>query len=121
MGVVNHRSLLSSPKRDEVWLVPLDPSLGAEIQKTRPCVIVSPDEANQALRTVVVAPMTTTKRLYPTRVAVSFQGKRGQIALDQIRAIDRTRLSRRLGRIPPATAAAVSSVLIEMFTREIGK
>lgn len=106
------------PKRDEVWLIPLDPSQGAEIQKTRPCVIVSPDEVNQALRTAIIAPMTTTERSYPTRVAVAFQGKRGQIALDQIRAIDRSRLTRRLGRISPATAAEVSAVLIEMFRRE---
>lgn len=107
-----------SPKRDEVWLVPLDPSQGAEIQKTRPCVVVSPDEANETLRTVIVAPMTTTERLYPTRVPVSFQGKRGQIALDQIRAVDRTRLTRQLGRIPSATALNVSAILVEMFSRE---
>lgn len=106
------------PKRDEVWLVSLDPSLGAEIQKTRPCVIVAPDEANQALRTTIVGPMTTTERRYPTRIAVSFQGKRGQIALDQIRAVDRSRLTRRLGRISAAAAAEVSSVLIEMFSRD---
>jgi mRNA interferase MazF len=109
---------LSSPKRDEVWLVPLYPSQSSEIQKTRPCVIVSPDEANEALRTVIVAPMTTTERLYPTRVSLSFQGKRGQIALDQMRAVDRRRLTRRLGRIPTATALAVSAILVEMFTRE---
>ena len=121
MDVVNHTTPRSSPKRDEVWLVPLDPSQGAEIQKTRPCVIVSPDESNRALRTVIIAPMTTAERLYPTRIAVSFQGKRGQIALDQIRAVDRTRLTRRLGRISPATAVALSSVLVEMFTREAGE
>ncbi len=107
-----------SPKRDEVWLVPLDLSQGAEIQKARPCVIVSPDEANDTLRTVIVAPMTTTERPYPTHVPVLFQGRRGQVALDQIRAVDRTRLTRRLGRIPSVTAAKVSAVLVEMFRRE---
>ena len=109
---------MSSPRRDEVWLVALDPTVGSEIQKTRLCLIVSPDEVNVALRTAIVAPMTTTERPYPTRVDLHFQEARGQVALDQIRAVDRTRLVRKLGRISPKTALAVSQTLVEMFTRE---
>lgn len=108
---------MSFPRRDEVWLVSLDPALGSEIQKTRPALVVSPDEANQYLQTVVVAPMTTTVRPYPTRVAVTFQKKRGQVALDQIRAVDRQRLVRRLGTAPDQTVENVAAVLVEMFTR----
>jgi len=106
------------PRLDEVWLVSLDPTQGAEIQKTRPCLVVSPDESNRHLRTVIIAPMTTVARPYPTRVALTFQGKQGQVALDQLRAIDRQRLVRKLGRISPKTAASVSTVLVEMFTRQ---
>lgn len=108
-----------SPRLDEVWLVSLDPTRGSEIKKTRPCLVVSPDEMNQHLRTVIVAPMTTTDRPYPTRVGLTFQGKSGQVALDQIRAIDHDRLVQRLGTISPKTAQTVSSVLVEMFGREI--
>jgi mRNA interferase MazF len=103
---------------DEIWLVSLDPTQGAEIQKTRPCVVVSPDESNRHLRTVIIAPMTTVARPYPTRVALTFQGKQGQVALDQLRALDRQRLVRKLGRISPKTAASVSTVLVQMFTRQ---
>ena len=106
------------PRLDEVWLVSLDPTRGSEIKKTRPCLVVSPDEMNEHLRTVIVAPMTTADRPYPTRVALTFQGKSGQVALDQIRAVDRDRLTQRLGAISPKTAQTVSSVLIEMFGRE---
>ncbi len=105
------------PRRDEVWLATLDPAEGAEIRKTRPCLIVSPDEMNLHLRTVVVAPMTTVIRPYPTRVAVRFRGKHGQVALDQIRAIDRQRLVRKLGTVSANTAQAVSVTLLEMFSR----
>ncbi len=108
-----------SPRLDEVWLVTLDPTQGAEIRKTRPCLVVSPDESNRHLRTVIVAPMTTVERPYPTRVALTFQGKHGQVALDQLRAIDRQRLVRKLGRISPKAAATVATVLVEMFTRKI--
>ena len=106
-----------SPQQDEVWLVTLDPTQGAEIQKTRPCLVISPDEMNEHLQTVIVAPMTTVKRPYPTRVEVRFQGKRGQIALDQLRAIDRKRLVRRLGTVPSSTAQSTSDTLLEMFSR----
>ena len=106
------------PRLDEVWLVALDPTRGAEIQKTRPCLVISPDESNRHLRTVIIAPLTTVQRPYPTRVALTFQGKQGQVALDQLRAIDRQRLVRKLGSISLKTAAAVSTVLVEMFTRQ---
>ncbi len=105
------------PRLDEVWLVALDPTIGAEIRKTRPCLVVSPDEMNRHLQTVIVAPMTTTLRPYPMRVSVSFQGTHGQVALDHIRAVAHRRLVRRLGVVSATTAAAVSATLVEMFTR----
>jgi mRNA interferase MazF len=109
--------VVDAPRQDEVWLVSLDPTIGAEIQKTRPCLVVSPDSMNQHLQSAIVAPMTTVERPYPTRVGLAFQGKRGQVALDQLRAIDRNRFIRKLGKVPPRTVLAVSAVLVEMFTR----
>ena len=106
-----------APRRDEVWLVSLDPTHGAEIQKTRPCLVVSPDEMNRYLQTVIVVPMTTTMRPYPTRVPLRFQRKSGQAALDQLRAVDRHRLVRKLGTVSPSTARQTSAVLLEMFSR----
>jgi mRNA interferase MazF len=97
--------------------VTLDPTQGVEIQKTRPCLVISPDEMNRHLRTVIVAPMTTVPRPYPTRVAVRFQGKRGQVALDQLRAVDRQRLVKMLGAVSAKTAQDVSTTLLEMFSR----
>jgi mRNA interferase MazF len=97
--------------------VTLDPAQGVEIQKTRPCLVISPDEMNRHLRTVIIAPMTTVTRPYPTRVAVRFQGKRGQVALDQLRAVDRQRLVKMLGRVSAKTAEDVSRTLLEMFAR----
>mgnify|MGYP002777266140 CR=1 FL=1 len=101
--------------RFEVWLVNLDPTQGSEINKTRPCLIISPDELNRHLRTVIVAALTSTRRDYPSRVNCTFQGKEGQIALDQIRSVDKTRLARRLGVIPVATAQEVCELLQELF------
>lgn len=105
----------ASVQRHEVWLVELDPTVGSEIRKTRPALVVSPDEMNRWLRTVIVAPMTTAAKNYPSRVAVHFDGKDGQVALDQVRAVDKARLTRRLGRISDAEAAAISDRLVEMF------
>jgi mRNA interferase MazF len=102
-------------KRGEVWLAALDPTVGNEIQKTRPCVVVSPDEMNRHLRTAIVAPMTTGSRSAPFRVAVTFQGKSGLILPDQMRTIDRARLVKRMGRIDAATFRSVLEVLNEMF------
>jgi len=109
--------VVSYPKRDEVWLIALDPSRGAEIKKTRPCLVVSPDDINEPLWTVVVAPMTTTRRSYPTRVNLAFRNKTGQVALDQLRSVARERLIRRLGAVSTKTAHEVSRVLVEMFVR----
>jgi mRNA interferase MazF len=105
------------PRRDEIWLVQLDPTLGAGIRKIRPALVVSPNEMNQHLQTVIVAPMTTALRPYPTGVPLRFQGKSGQVVLDQIRVIDRDRLVRKLGSVAAETAEGISSVLLEMFTR----
>lgn len=104
-------------KRFEVHLVDLDPTAGSEIRKTRPCLIVSPDEMNRHLRTVIVAPMTSVRRPYPTRVDCTFQKVKGQVVLDQIRAVDRTRLVKRLGTIHTATQDRVVAVLGEIFAR----
>jgi mRNA interferase MazF len=109
--------VMRTPQRDEVWLIVLDPTRGSEIQKTRPCLVVSPDEMNRHLQTVIVAPMTTTARPYPTRVEIRFQGKSGQVALDQLRAVDRARLVRKLGAVSQGTAHSVSDVLVEIFRR----
>src|SRR5258707_10220184 len=89
--------------RFDVYLINLDPTVGSEIRKTRPCLVVSPDEMNHHIRTVIVAPMTTKGRSYPTRVRCRFGGKTGQVVLDQMRAVDTARLVRRLGRIDQRT------------------
>jgi len=101
--------------RFDVYLVRLDPAEGHEIEKTRPCVVVSPDEMNQYVRTVIVAPLTSAGHAYPTRIAVRFQGRSGRIALDQIRAVDRRRLVRRLGRVSASTADNVLDALRRLF------
>jgi mRNA interferase MazF len=98
-----------------VHLVRLDPTLGSEIRKTRPCVVVSPDELNAYLRTAVVAPMTTAGQAYPWRVACRFQRRAGFVALDQVRTVDAERLIKRLGRLSPDTVSAVLRGLQEMF------
>ena len=102
-------------KRFDVYLINLDPTVGSEIQKTRPCLVVSPDEMNRFIKTIIVAPMTTKGPGYPTRVNCKFSGKRGQIVLDQIRTVDKSRLVRRLGKIDKQTQSEVLSVLSEMF------
>ena len=104
-----------APARGEVHLVSLDPALGSEIRKTRPCLIVAPDELNRYLRTTIVAPMTTAGREYPWRIACRFRNRTGFVALDQLRTVDTARLVRRLGRLAPATFTEVLSALREMF------
>jgi mRNA interferase MazF len=101
--------------RFDIYLVQLDPTVGHEIRKTRPCLIISPDEMNRHINTVIVAPMTTRGRLYPTRVPARFKRKSGQIVLDQIRTVDRTRLVKRLGKVDQGTADNVLALLAEMF------
>ena len=102
-------------ERFSIFLVKLDPTAGAETAKTRPCVVVSPDELNHAVATVIIAPMTTVLRGWPTRIEINFQGKTGEVALDQIRAVDKTRLVKRLGKLNSETAAAVLDGLGELF------
>lgn len=103
-------------KRFDVFLVNLDPTLGHEIKKIRPCLVISPDEMNLYISTVIVAPMTTKGRDYPTRVPCVFQGKEGQIVLDQIRTVDKARLAKRLGNIDTETQVKVFSGLAELFS-----
>ena len=98
-----------------VYLVPLDPTVGSEISKTRPCVVISPDAMNRLVRTVIVAPLTSTLRSFPYRVPCKFAGRQGQIALDHIRAIDKACLVKRLGSLDIATGARVAATLVEMF------
>jgi mRNA interferase MazF len=102
-------------ERADVYLVNLDPTIGSEIKKTRPCVVISPDEMNRYLHTVIVAPLTSQGRLYPTRVRCRFDDQDGLVVLDQIRTVDVTRLVRRLGRIEPATMTAILSTLGRIF------
>ncbi|MFQ5899919.1 MAG: type II toxin-antitoxin system PemK/MazF family toxin [Candidatus Methylomirabilia bacterium] len=102
-------------RRFDVYLVALDPTIGSEIRKSRPCLVVSPDEMNRHIATVIVAPMTTKGRPYPTRIPCRFQGKSGQVVLDQLRTVDQVRLVKRLGRISPATQKEVLAALAEMF------
>jgi mRNA interferase MazF len=101
--------------RFDVYRVDLDPTVGSEIRKARPCLIISPDEMNRYIRTVIVAPMTTAGKPYPTRVACTFKGKEGQVVLDQIRTIDKVRLAKKLGAIDPKTQLQVISVLQRLF------
>lgn len=103
-------------KRFDIHLVALDPTVGSEIKKTRPCVVISPDEMNRFIATVIVAPMTTKGRPYPSRVAIRFKGKSGHIVLDQIRTVDKTRLVKKLGRIERGAQTAVLALLNEMFS-----
>ncbi|OGP58065.1 MAG: growth inhibitor PemK [Deltaproteobacteria bacterium RBG_13_52_11b] len=112
MGVVKTEDV----RRGDLFLIRLDPARGGEIKKTRPCVVVSPDELNAYLRTVVVAPLTTGGHPYPFRVPCKFEGRSGYIVIDQIRTVDRERLVRRLGKIPSSVLGRVLTILQEMFT-----
>ncbi|WP_017298231.1 type II toxin-antitoxin system PemK/MazF family toxin [Nodosilinea nodulosa] len=104
-------------ERFDVFLVNLDPTVGSEIKKSRPCVIISPDEMNRYIATVIVAPMTTRGKPYPTRVACQFEGKRGQIVLDQIRTVDKARLVKHLGQIASEEQRLLLAILAEMFAQ----
>ncbi len=104
-------------KRFDVYLINLDPTVGTEIQKTRPCVVISPDEMNKHVAAVIVAPMTTKGRQYPTRVPCRFEARDGQIVLDQLRAVDKVRLVKKLGRLSKHTQEAVLAILAEMFAK----
>ncbi len=102
-------------KRFEIFLVNLDPTVGSEIKKTRPCLVISPDQMNLYINTVIVAPMTTKGKPYPTRVGCKFRGKQGMVILDQIRTVDKTRLVQKAGRLDTKTQAEVLRVLGELF------
>ncbi len=102
-------------KRFDVYLINLDPTIGSEIQKTRPCVIISPDEMNRHIRTVIMAPMTSTEKEYPTRIACRFKKTDGQIVLDQIRTVDKKRLVKKMGTIDPKAQQEVVAVLQKLF------
>ncbi|HJR07558.1 MAG TPA: type II toxin-antitoxin system PemK/MazF family toxin [Pyrinomonadaceae bacterium] len=103
-------------RRFDVYLINLDPTVGSEIQKTRPCLVISPDELNRHIATVIIAPMTTKGRDYPTRIACKFRGKHGQIVLDQIRTVDKFRLVKKVGKIDDLTQTKVLTKLKEMFS-----
>ena len=102
-------------RRFEVHLISLDPLKGSEVRKTRPCVIISPDEMNKHIRTIIIAPMTSTIKNYPTRISTTFQGKKGQVVLDQIRTVDKSHLAKQLGSISSSAEEKVLRVLQEMF------
>lgn len=102
--------------RGEVWLVNLDPTVGSEIQKTRPCIIVSPSEMHDHLRTVLIAPMTTGNKPAPFRIAVTFENKQGLILLDQMRSVDKSRLVKKLGSVSAITLTETLLILQEVFT-----
>lgn len=106
---------IGSVARGDVFLVNLNPTRGSEIQKTRPCVVVSPDELNDHLGTFIVAPLTTGEHSYPFRVRCTFRGKAGHVILDQIRTVDQARLVKRLGALPAAVLGQALAVLREMF------
>ncbi len=107
--------MVGQVRRYDICLVNLDPAQGSEIRKTRPCVVISPDEMNRYIRTVIIAPLTSTRRDYPSRVDVTFRRKKGQVVLDQIRTVDKSRLVRWLGVLQDAQARDVANVLQEMF------
>lgn len=102
-------------KQYEILFVNLDPTVGAEVKKTRPAVVVSPDEMNRYLRTVIIAPITSSIKNYPSRVGIELQNRPGQIMLDQIRAIDKTRLTRKVGKLNSAQAEEVKRIIREML------
>ena len=103
-------------KRTEVWLVELNPTVGSEIKKSRPCIIISPDEANKYLNTVTIAPLTSTIRSYPSRVNCSFDGKKGQVAIDQVRTVDKERLKKKLGVMDKRTIEQIFNTLQDYFS-----
>ncbi len=104
-------------KQYDIVLVGLDPTVGAEMKKTRPCILISPNEMNDSLRTIQVAPLTTNICAYPWRVPINFQRKRGMVALDQIRTIDKRRVAKRLGKAQPSVVTAIKLVIDEMLVR----
>jgi mRNA interferase MazF len=117
MGRIGMDMVDRGPKSFDVYLISLDPTQGSEIRKTRPCVVISPNEMNNHLRTIIVAPLTSSLKNYPTRVSATFQGKNGQIVLDRIRTVDKSRLLKKLGSISGSAQSKVLDILQEMFAR----
>lgn len=103
------------PLRFEVWIVELNPTIGSEVNKSRPCIVVSPNQANLYLNTVIVVPLTSTLKGYPTRIDCFFDGKAGQLAIDQIRAVDKARLLKKIGSIDTKTCEKLCDTMIETF------
>ena len=104
-------------KQYEIYLINLDPTIGSEIQKTRPCVIISPDEMNKYIETIIIAPMTTKSHRYPTRVEVDFQNKTGWIVLDQIRTVDKKRLIKKVGELTENKSTEIKNIIMEMLVK----
>ncbi|GMO50508.1 MAG: type II toxin-antitoxin system PemK/MazF family toxin [Termitinemataceae bacterium] len=104
-------------KQYEIYLVNLEPTIGHEIQKTRPCVIVSPNEMNEHIETIIIAPMTTKSHNYPTRIGINFQNKAGWIVLDQIRTVDKKRLIKKIGKLNKDKVSEVKSIIMEMLVK----
>jgi mRNA interferase MazF len=102
-------------KQYEVYLINLDPTIGFEIKKTRPCVVISPDEMNRHIQTVIITPMTTKSHNYPTRIELTFQNKKAWIVIDQIRTVDKRRLTRCLGKVDNSIITKIKSVIKEML------
>jgi len=102
-------------RRFDVFQVNLDPTVGSEIKKSRPCVVISPDEMNRYIATIIIAPLTSRGKDYPSRVSCAFKGRKGQIVLDQIRTVDKTRLVRKMGTVDQKTQEEVLAILAEMF------
>ena len=102
-------------KQYQIFLVNLDPTIGSEIRKTRPCVVISPDEMNMHLRTVVIAPLTTSSKNYPTRIKIKHNKKEGQVVIDQIRTIDKKRIVRKLGELSNKEVKEIKAVIRETF------
>jgi mRNA interferase MazF len=104
--------------RFDVWLISLDATVGKEMQKTRPCIVISPDEINRSMGVVIAAPLTTTVMPFPFRYNIAFKNKHGQVALDQLRMMDKSRLVKKIGVLPAADAEAICNLLLEMFSYE---
>jgi mRNA interferase MazF len=104
-------------KQYEIYLVNLEPTIGHEIQKTRPCVVISPDEMNEHIETIIIVPMTTKSHNYPTRIEINFQNKTGWIVLDQIRTVGKKRLIRKIGELEKSTITEIKNIIMEMLVK----
>ena len=108
--------LVAYPQRGEIWLINLEPTIGSEIRKTRPCVVIYPNETNRLLKTVIVAPLTSTMKNYPTRLTIDFKQRKSSVVLDQIRTVDKMRLLKKLGTISTEEGQLIAKTLTQMFS-----